>query len=213
VPRGRKPEGEKPLTSAERQARYRARRPMPRPAGAVRRRKAADRRSRPQRWHDAVAEPLALQADYAAWLEALPGVVLPSMIGSRAKQNNGLRLPVIPDRVVYPGISLAALPLMWDLGCTRCCKVNRRCRKSPPKTTRPGWRLIAARSRSAALASSDDAGPPYFPAHKIPDIAAKSGIIRLAIPMLNGSKCANEHFSGCFRQSDNRRGHQVCRSP
>ena len=72
MPRGRKPEGEKPLTSAERQARYRARRPLPRPAGAVRRRKAADRRSRPQRWHDAVAEPLALQADYAAWLEALP---------------------------------------------------------------------------------------------------------------------------------------------
>lgn len=72
MPRGRKPEGEKPLTSAERQARYRARRPMPRPAGAVRRRKAADHRSRPQRWHDAVAELLALQADYAAWLDALP---------------------------------------------------------------------------------------------------------------------------------------------
>jgi hypothetical protein len=41
-----------------------------------------------------------------------------------------------------------------------------------------------------------------FPAHEIPDIAAKSGIIRPAIPTLNGSKCANEHFSGCFRQPD-----------
>ena len=111
-------------------------------------------------------------------------------------------MPAIPDRLVNPGFSLAALPLMWDLGCTRCCKVNRRCRKSPPKTTRPGWRLIAARSRSAALASSDDAGPPCFPAHEIPDIAAKSGIIRPFIPTLNGSKCANEHFSGCFRQRD-----------
>ena len=29
-------------------------------------------RSRPRRWHDAVAELLALQAVYAAWLEALP---------------------------------------------------------------------------------------------------------------------------------------------
>ena len=27
---------------------------------------------RPRRWHDAVAELLALQAVYAAWLEALP---------------------------------------------------------------------------------------------------------------------------------------------
>jgi hypothetical protein len=31
-----------------------------------------DRRSRPRRWHDAVAELVALQAGYAAWLEALP---------------------------------------------------------------------------------------------------------------------------------------------
>ena len=28
--------------------------------------------SRPQRWHAAVAELAALQAEYAAWLEALP---------------------------------------------------------------------------------------------------------------------------------------------
>ena len=32
----------------------------------------ADRRSRPQRWRDAVAELVALQADYAQWLDALP---------------------------------------------------------------------------------------------------------------------------------------------
>jgi hypothetical protein len=32
----------------------------------------ADRRSRQQRWHDAVTELLALQTSYAAWLEALP---------------------------------------------------------------------------------------------------------------------------------------------
>ena len=32
----------------------------------------ADRRSRPQRWRDAVDTLLALQADYADWLAALP---------------------------------------------------------------------------------------------------------------------------------------------
>ena len=31
-----------------------------------------DRRTRPQRWRDAVAELLALQAEYAAWRDALP---------------------------------------------------------------------------------------------------------------------------------------------
>jgi hypothetical protein len=30
------------------------------------------RRSRPQRWHDAVSELLALQAEYATWLVSLP---------------------------------------------------------------------------------------------------------------------------------------------
>ena len=31
-----------------------------------------DKRGRPQRWRDAVAELVDLQADYAAWLDALP---------------------------------------------------------------------------------------------------------------------------------------------
>jgi hypothetical protein len=35
-------------------------------------RRSADRRSRPQRWRDAVVELLALQAEYAQWLAALP---------------------------------------------------------------------------------------------------------------------------------------------
>ena len=67
--RGRKPQGDRPLTGAERQARYRARH-----AGLpiVRYRRPADRRSRPQRWHDAVAELVALQDEYRDWFEALP---------------------------------------------------------------------------------------------------------------------------------------------
>ncbi len=60
------------LSNAERQACYRARRLAAAGAPVVRIRRAVDRRSRPRRWHDAVAELLALQADYTAWLEGLP---------------------------------------------------------------------------------------------------------------------------------------------
>jgi hypothetical protein len=67
--KGRKPLGDQALTGAERQALYRARH-----AGTpiVRYRRPADRRSRPQRWRDAVAELVALQAECLAWFEALP---------------------------------------------------------------------------------------------------------------------------------------------
>ena len=61
------------MTSAERQARYRAAHAADTAATVkVRYRKPADRRSRPQRWRDAVAELLELQADYQQWLDALP---------------------------------------------------------------------------------------------------------------------------------------------
>ena len=74
MPRGRQPEGETTLSNAERQARYRARHKDDRPKIVVRLRyrRPADRRSRPQRWDDAVAELLALQAEYTAWFDALP---------------------------------------------------------------------------------------------------------------------------------------------
>jgi hypothetical protein len=58
------------MTNAERQARHRAARAAARPV--IRYRRAVDRRSRTQRWRDAVAELIALQAQYRAWLEALP---------------------------------------------------------------------------------------------------------------------------------------------
>jgi hypothetical protein len=70
--RGRKPQGERALTGAERQARYRQRlasypgtpaRCPPRPTRQA---------SRPQQWNAAVATLLRLQAEYAAWLDALP---------------------------------------------------------------------------------------------------------------------------------------------
>jgi len=72
--RGRKPDGEHALSNAERQARYRARRSTASTAVpiAARSQRPADRRGRPQRWHAAVAELRALQAEYAAWLTAMP---------------------------------------------------------------------------------------------------------------------------------------------
>ena len=61
------------MTAAERQARYRAAHAAGTAATVkVRYRRPADRRSRPQRWRDAVAALLELQADYQQWLDALP---------------------------------------------------------------------------------------------------------------------------------------------
>ncbi len=65
-----KPQGGAALTPAERQARYRAARQADTPT--VRYRKPGDRRSHPQRWRDAVAELIELQAGYQDWLESLP---------------------------------------------------------------------------------------------------------------------------------------------
>jgi hypothetical protein len=62
--------GQTPMTSAERQARYRAAHANGAPVIRVRRR--ADRRSRIQRWNDTITGLVELQAEYAAWLEALP---------------------------------------------------------------------------------------------------------------------------------------------
>jgi hypothetical protein len=58
------------MTGAERQARWRLARSAGKPV--VRTRPPTDRRSRVQRWNDAVASIEALQAEYAAWLDALP---------------------------------------------------------------------------------------------------------------------------------------------
>ena len=73
MPPGPKPLGGRAMTLAERQARYRAAHAADTPATVkVRYRQPADRRNRPQRWRDAVAELLELQADYQQWLNGLP---------------------------------------------------------------------------------------------------------------------------------------------
>ena len=66
----RSPIGEAPMTSAERQARYRAARAAEVPI--VRMRRPLDRRSRFQRWNDTVAALVTLQDEYATWWDALP---------------------------------------------------------------------------------------------------------------------------------------------
>ncbi len=66
----RKPLGERAMTDAERQARYRAARTNGQPM--IRFRRPADHRGRAKRWHAAVAELAGLQAEYQAWLDALP---------------------------------------------------------------------------------------------------------------------------------------------
>ena len=67
---GRKPLGDRPMTAAERQARFRAAHADGAPK--VRYRRPGDRRSRPQRWRDAVAELVELQDEYRAWRDSLP---------------------------------------------------------------------------------------------------------------------------------------------
>jgi|SRR5580704_4975419 hypothetical protein len=71
--RGCRPTGEHALSNAERQARYRARQQGEAAATpATRPRRPTDRRSRPQRWRDALGTMLTLQAEYAEWLTTLP---------------------------------------------------------------------------------------------------------------------------------------------
>jgi hypothetical protein len=62
--------GETPMTDAERQARYRAARVAGVPV--IRTRRPADHRGRAKRWQDTIAGLVEMQAEYAAWLEALP---------------------------------------------------------------------------------------------------------------------------------------------
>jgi len=70
--RGRKPQGERALTAAERQARYRQRLAGHPVASARRPPQPTRHASRPRQWQAAVATLLRLQAEYAAWLDALP---------------------------------------------------------------------------------------------------------------------------------------------
>ena len=71
MPRGREPEGQTALSNAERQARHRARRQAEQPPAAIEQSRAS-RQSRRKRWNDALAVMITVQAECAAWFEALP---------------------------------------------------------------------------------------------------------------------------------------------
>ena len=81
------------LTNAERQARYRERRQAG--AARIRYRRPADRRSRPQRWDDAVRTLLALQDQYREWREALPESLAGSATAGLLEQVCDLDLSVL----------------------------------------------------------------------------------------------------------------------
>jgi hypothetical protein len=66
MPRGREPEGEAPLSNAERQARYRVRHKEKQASVIVRPLRPVDRRSRLQRWHAAPASAPSANASAGA---------------------------------------------------------------------------------------------------------------------------------------------------
>jgi hypothetical protein len=70
--------GDRPMTNAERQARHRDARAAAQLV--IQYRRAADRRSRARRWCDA-AVLVALQGEYAAWLDALPETLRDGVTG------------------------------------------------------------------------------------------------------------------------------------
>ena len=78
--RGRPPQGERTMSGAERQARYRQRQAEGR-ASPARPKRPLRQPPRPRRWRAAVAELIALRAEYAAWLDALPEPLRESATG------------------------------------------------------------------------------------------------------------------------------------
>lgn len=69
------------LSNAQRQRRYRQRHQAAPPQ--VRYRRPQDRRSRPQRWQDAVRTLLELQDEYQAWLDNLPDNLTESVLAHK----------------------------------------------------------------------------------------------------------------------------------
>jgi hypothetical protein len=69
------------LSNAQRQRRYRERHQAAPPQ--VRYRRPQDRRSRPQRWQDAVRTLLELQDEYQAWLDNLPDNLTESVLAHK----------------------------------------------------------------------------------------------------------------------------------
>ena len=78
------------MTNAQRQRRYRERRKAQQPRVPYRR--PQDRRSRAQRWQDAVRTLLDLQDGYQAWLDHLPDNLQESALAHQLEAICGLDL-------------------------------------------------------------------------------------------------------------------------
>jgi hypothetical protein len=103
VKRGPKPLNESgvAMTSAERQARYRAAHPPAEPK--IRYRRPADRRSRRQRWADAVGELKVMQGQYGAWLDNMPPSLRDGMVAEQLQAIVNLDLDEI-EFIELPGM-------------------------------------------------------------------------------------------------------------
>jgi hypothetical protein len=88
---GPKPRGDHAMSDAERSAAYRVRLKAAAPAAKVRYRRSADRRSKPQRWQDAVETLADLLDGYQAWRDALPASLADSEIAGRLDEMLQLR--------------------------------------------------------------------------------------------------------------------------
>ena len=77
-------------TNAERQRRFRERRKDKQPR--IHYRRPADRRSRPERWRDAVQTLLDLQAEYQDWLDGLPDNLQASTLAEKLEAICGYEL-------------------------------------------------------------------------------------------------------------------------
>ena len=91
MPRGREPEGGTAPTPT---ARYRARRSMSQLPVTIKQPRPP-RRSRTKRWNDALAEMIAVQAECAAWFEALPASLCDSATAAMLQETIDLDLDTI----------------------------------------------------------------------------------------------------------------------
>ena len=85
------------LSNAERQRRYRERLKAGQPLSRVRYRAQKDRRSKAQRWSDAVQELVDLQAEYQAWLDSLPENLESSAVAERLEEICNLDVDSLQD--------------------------------------------------------------------------------------------------------------------
>jgi hypothetical protein len=72
------------LSNAERQRKYRERRNAQQPR--IRYLRPKDRRSRPQRWADAVETLQEIQSEYQAWLDNLPESLQDSALAEKLQE-------------------------------------------------------------------------------------------------------------------------------